>query len=242
MVLIYIRLVLCYSCVPIAWYLVYIRLVLCYSYLLIGTWYIYALFCAILTCLLVLVYIRLVLCYSYLYIYAWFSAIFTCLLVLSINTPGFVLFLRAYWYLYIYAWFCAILTCLLVLVYIYIYAWFCAIPTCLLVLSIYTPGFVLFLLAYLYLVYIRLVLCYSYLPISIGTWHIIRLVLCYSYLPIGSCIYAPGFVLFLRIDIIYLVYTRNELASLAHSFYTCLKPPHSSDNCTLQVCIYTLGP
>ena len=32
-------------------------------------------------------------------------------------------------------------------------------------------------------------------------------------------------------------YTRNELASLAHSFYTCLKPPLSSDNCTLQVCI-----
>ena len=58
------------------------------------------------------------------------------------------------------------------------YAWFCAIPTCLLVLSIYTPGFVLFLLAYLYLVYIRLVLCYSYLPID-------------------TCIYTPGFVLFL---------------------------------------------
>ena len=35
-----------------------------------------------------------------------------------------------------------------------IYTWFCAIPTCLLVLSIYTPGFVLFLLAYWYLVYI----------------------------------------------------------------------------------------
>ena len=36
--------------------------------------------------------------------------------------------------------------------------------------------------------------------------------------------------------------TRNELASLAHSFYTCLKPPHSSDDCILQVFIYTLGP
>ena len=87
------------------WYLVYyIRLVLCYSYLPIGTWYIYAWFCAILTCLLVLgiytpgfvlfllaywylVYIRLVLCYSYL-------RIRTC-----IYTPGFVLFLLAYWYL-----------------------------------------------------------------------------------------------------------------------------------------------
>ena len=33
------------------------------------------------------------------------------------------------------------------------YAWFCAILTCLVVLGIYTPGFVLFLLAYLYLVY-----------------------------------------------------------------------------------------
>ena len=113
--------------------------------------------------------------------YAWFCAILTCLLVLGIYTPGFVLFLLAYLYL--------------------VYAWFCAIPTCLLVLSIYTPGFVLFLLAYWYLVYIyvRLVLCYSYLPI--GTWYIyawfcailtclfvlsISLVLCYSYLPIGT--------------------------------------------------------
>ena len=94
-----------------------------------------------------------------------------------------MLLLLAYWYLvYTYAWFCAVLTCLLVLsiyirlvlCYFYlrisilgiiIYAWFCAI-ICLLVLGIYTPGFVLFLLAYCYLVYIRLVLCYSYLPIG----------------------------------------------------------------------------
>ena len=39
---------------------------------------------------------------------------------------------------------------------------------------------------------------------------------------------------------VYIYYTRNELASLAHSFYTCLKPPHSSDDCTLQVCIYNI--
>ena len=107
---------------------------------LLAYWYLYidAWFCAILTCLLVLVYIRLVLCYFYLRIS-----------ILSIYTPGFVLFLLAYWYLvYIYAWFCAILTCILVLVYIY--AWFCAIFTCVLV----------------YLVYIRLVLCCSYLPIG----------------------------------------------------------------------------
>ena len=112
-----------------------------------------------------IVYIRLVLCYFYLRIS-----------ILSIYTPAFVLFLLAYWYtwyIYMYAWFCAILTCILVLVYILsisilsiiIYVWFCAI-ICLLVLGIYTPGFVLFLLAYCYLVYIRLVLCYSYLPIG----------------------------------------------------------------------------
>ena len=41
-------------------------------------------------------------------------------------------------------------------------------------------GFVLFLLAYWYLVYIRLVLCYSYLPIVLSIY-----------------IYTPGFVLFL---------------------------------------------
>ena len=85
----------------------------------------------------------------------------------------------------------------------------------------------LFLLAYWYLLYIHLILCYSYLPIGlytpgfvlfllpIGTciyiytpgfvpfllayWYLvyIRLVLCYSYLPIDTCIYTSGFVLFL---------------------------------------------
>ena len=34
-----------------------------------------------------------------------------------------------------------------------------------------------------------------------------------------------------------ILYTSNELALLTHSFYTCLKPPLSSDNCTLQVYI-----
>ena len=42
------------------------------------------------------------------------------------------------------------------------------------------------------------------------------------------------------IYILAIVYTRNELASLAHSFYTCV--PHSSDNCTLQIYIYSLSP
>ena len=91
----------------------FVLFLLAYWYL-----YIYAWFCAFLTCLSVLVYIRLVLCYSYLRIgtciYAWFCAILTCLLVLvyirlvlcftylpigtCIYTPGFVLFLLAYWY------------------------------------------------------------------------------------------------------------------------------------------------
>ena len=42
-------------------------------------------------------------------------------------------------------------------------------------------------------------------------------------------------------DIVIIIYTtRKELASLAHSFYTCLKhqletSAHASDNCTLQI-------
>ena len=81
----------------------------------------------------------------------------------------------------------------------------------------------LFLLAYWYLVYIyvRLVLCYSYLPI--GTWYIYA-----WFCAILTClfvlsIYTPGFVLFLLVYW-YLVYTstRSELASLAHSFYVCI--------------------
>ena len=185
--------------VDLAWNYPYIRLVSCYFYLRIGIYLVY-----------IYMYVRLVLCYSYLpictwYIYAWFCAILTCLFVLSIYTPGFVLFLLVYWYL--------------------VYAWFCAILTCLLVLGIYTPGFVLFLLAYWYLVYIyvRLVLCYSYLPI--GTWYIYA-----WFCAILTClfvlsIYTPGFVLFL-IAYWYLVYiTRSELASLALSL------------CSLATCV-----
>ena len=100
-----------------------------------------------------------------LFLLAYWYLVYVCL-VLSIYTAGFVLFLLAY-------------RCILVLG-IYIYAWFCAILT-----SIYTLGFVLFLLAYWHLIsiYLRLVLCYSYLPIgtSIYIYIYIRLVLCYSY-------------------------------------------------------------
>ena len=211
LVLVYIRLVLCYSYLPIYWYLVYIRLVLCYSYLPIGTCiytpgfvlfllaYWYLVYIRLVLCYSYLpiywylVYIRLVLCYSYLPIgtcisYAWFCAIPTCLLVLSIYTPGFVLFLLAYWYLYIYAWFCAILTCLLVLVYIRLVLCYSYLP--ILVLSIYTPGFVLFLLAYCMVLSIH----------CIYAW----------FCAIPTCllvlsIYTPGFVLFL-LAYLYLVY------------------------------------
>ena len=70
LVLVYIRLVLCYFYLRISILSIYtpgfVLFLLAYWYLV----YIYAWFCAILTCILVLVYI-----------YAWFCAIFTCVLV-----------------------------------------------------------------------------------------------------------------------------------------------------------------
>ena len=104
-------LVLCYSYVPIAWYLVYIRLVLCYSYLPIGSCiytpgFVLFLRIGILSIytpgfvLFLLVYIRLVLCYSYLpigsCIYTPGFVLFLRIGILSIYTPGFVLFLLVY--------------------------------------------------------------------------------------------------------------------------------------------------
>ena len=141
-----------------------IRLVLCYSYFPIGTYIYMPGFVLFLLAYLYLVYICLVLCYSYLPIY-WYL----------VYTPGFVLFLLSYWYFYIYAWFCAILTCLLhawYLVYIRLVLCYSYLPigTC---IYIYTPGFVLFLLAYWYLVYIRLVLCYFYLSIGITYYRMV---------------------------------------------------------------------
>ena len=71
--------------------MIYIHLVLCYSYLPIGT------------CIYTPGFVLFILAYWYLYIYAWFCAILTCVLVLVYSyTPGFVLFILAYWYLYIY--------------------------------------------------------------------------------------------------------------------------------------------
>ena len=80
---------------------------------------------------------------------------------------------------------------------IILYTWFCAIFTCVLVLSIYTPGFVLFLLAYWYLVYIRLVFCYSYLPIGTCILYMPGFVLFLLACILVLSIYTPGFVLFL---------------------------------------------
>ena len=96
---------------------------------------------------------------------------------------------------------------------IIIYAWFCAFLTYLLVLNIYiyTPGFVLFLLAYSYLVYIHVYAWFCTILTCVLVLSIyIRLVLCYSYLRIGTCIYTPGFVLFL-LAYWYLVYIRLVL-------------------------------